>query len=187
MLPFLRYTGHGHEADRHSVGLILLVFLFLISPFGLQGQKKEIDATELEVLRKIIQNDTVPTVYFKTTVSEMNQPLSRHLFYLSDFDLCSTLEQPDSAKLKKEERDYIVERFSTMEVTNINKVVKIPKNYTVKKLEGHNWFVISMPVVFREGEYAIYYSKGEYSGQFVLLKKIGGSWIEVCYSSVYSE
>ena len=117
----------------------------------------------------------------------MNQPLSRHLFYLSDFDLCSTLEHPDSAKLDKEERDYIVERFSTMEVTNINKVVKIPKNYTLKKLEGHNWFVISMPVVFREGEYAIYYSKGEYSGQFVLLKKIGGSWIQVCYSSVYSE
>ena len=82
---------------------ILIGLMLVISSFGLRAQKKEIDGTELEVLRHIIQNDTVPTVYFKTTVSEMNQPLSRHLFYLSDFDLCSTLEKPDSAKLKKEE------------------------------------------------------------------------------------
>ena len=161
--------------------------MLVLFPLSIHGQKKDIDERELDVLRNIIQNDTVPTVFYKTTISEMNQPLARHLFYLSDFDLCSTLEKADSAKLDKEERDYIVERFSTMEVTNINKVIKTPKNYTLKKLEGHNWFIISMPVVFREGEYAIYYSKGEYSGQFVLMKKIGGSWIEVCYSSVYSE
>ena len=187
MLRILSEICRRLGSARRSLSMILTGFIFFLLPLSIQGQKKEIDQRELEVLRNIIQNDTVPTVFFKTTISEMNQPLSRHLFYLSDFDLCSTLEHPDSAKLDKEERDYIVERFSTMEVTNINKVVKIPKNYTLKKLEGHNWFVISMPVVFREGEYAIYYSKGEYSGQFVLLKKIGGSWIQVCYSSVYSE
>lgn len=117
----------------------------------------------------------------------MSQPLARHLFYMTDFDLCSSLIDPDSTKLNKEELSYIVDRFETMEITNINKVIRTPKNYTLKKLEGHNWFVISMPVVFREGEYAIYYSKSEYSGQFVLMKKIGGSWIDVCYSSVYTE
>ncbi len=187
MLRFFREIRLGLAVYQRAFNLVLIGLMLVIYPSSLQGQKKEIDETEIEVLRKIIQNDTVPTVYFKTTISEMSQPLSRHLFYLSDFDLCSNLVKADSAKLDKEERDYIVERFSTMEITNINKVIKTPKNYTVKKLEGHNWFVISMPVVFREGEYAIYYSKGEYSGQFVLLKKIGGSWIEVCYSSVYSE
>ena len=150
LLSFLDIR-RGLSTDRFWLGLFLFGWMLVFSPLSMQGQKKEIDERELEVLRKIIQNDTVPTVYFKTTISEMNQPLSRHLFYLSDFDLCSTLEQPDSAKLDKEERDYIVERCSTMEVTNINKVVKTPKNYTVKKFEGHNWFIISMPVVFREG------------------------------------
>jgi hypothetical protein len=149
--------------------------------------KKTIDESEIKVLRHIIQNDTVPTVFFKTTVSELNQPLARHLFYLSDFDICSSLVNPDSVKINKEERDYIVERFSTMEVMNLNKIIRTPKNFTLKKLEGQNWFVISMPVVFREGEYAIYYSKSEFSGQFVLMRKMGGSWIEVCYSSVYVE
>lgn len=162
--------------------------LWLVSTESSYSQsKKTIDPAEIEVLRNIIMNDTVPTVYFKTTTTEMSQPLARHLFYMSDFDLCSSLVHPDSTKLNKEERAYIVDRFETMEVTNINKVIRIPKNYTVKKLEGHNWFVVSMPVVFREGEYAIYYSKSEYSGQFVLKKKIGGSWIDVCYSSVYVE
>ncbi len=153
----------------------------------MHAQAKDIDENEIQVLRNIVMTDTIPTIYFKTTVSEMNQPLSRHLFYLSDFDICSSLVHPDSAKLGDEERKYIVERFSTMEVTNINKVLREPKNFTLKKLEGHDWFVISMPVVFRDGEYAIYYSKGEYSGQFVLMRKIGGSWVDVCYSSVYSE
>jgi hypothetical protein len=155
---------------------------------GISSQsKKTIDPTEIEVLRHIIMNDTVPTVFFKTTITELSQPLSRHLFYIDDFDLCSSLVNADSVKLNKEERDHIVERFATMEATNINKVIRTPKNFTLKKLDGHDWFVVSMPVVFREGEYAIYYSKSEYSGQFVLMKKIGGSWIQVCYSSVYVE
>jgi len=173
----------------HQLATTLLLSLFFLAPIEpLRSQsKKTIDESEIQVLRNIIMNDTIPTVFFKTTISELNQPLARHLFYLSDFDLCSTLVNPDSVKLDKEERDYIVERFSTMEVMNINKLIKNPKNYSVKKLEGHNWFVISMPVVFREGEYAIYYSKSEFSGQFVLMKKIGGSWIDVCYSSVYVE
>jgi len=166
----------------------MIALIYLGPTESLRSQsKKTIDETEIKVLRHIIQNDTIPTVFFKTTVSELNQPLARHLFYLSDFDICSSLVNRDSARLDKEERDYIVERFTTMEVMNINKLINNPKNYTVKKLEGQNWFVISMPVVFREGEYAIYYSKSEFSGQFVLMKKIGGSWIEVCYSSVYVE
>lgn len=187
MLRFFREIRLGLAVYQRAFNLVLIGLMLVIYPSSLQGQKKEIDGTELEVLRKIIQNDTVPTVYFKTTISEMSQPLARHLFYMTDFDLCSSLIDPDSTKLNKEELSYIVDRFETMEVTNINKVIRTPKNYTLKKLEGHNWFVISMPVVFREGEYAIYYSKSEYSGQFVLMKKIGGSWIDVCYSSVYTE
>ena len=118
----------------------------------------------------------------------MNQPLARHLFYLSDFDLCSMLEKAGFREIGQRRKGlHRRTLFHHGSHQHQYKVVKIPKNYTLKKLEGHNWFIISMPVVFREGEYAIYYSKGEYSGQFVLMKKIGGSWIEVCYSSVYSE
>ena len=164
------------------IGLLALASLHLA-----HSQKKTIDETELEVLTKIVDSDSIPTVYYKTTITEMSQPLSRHLFYLKDFDICSTLVHPDSTKLDKEERDYIVERFATMETYNLNKLVKVPKNHTLKQLKGHNWFIISMPVVFRDGKYAIYYSKGEYSGQFVLMKKIGGGWKDVCYSAVWSE
>lgn len=166
---------------------LLLGTFFLTPSQSINAQTKDLDPTELEVLKKIVLTDTVPTVFFKTTISEMNQPLSRHLFYLSDFDICSSLVNADSVKLNKEEANYIVERFSAMEVTNINKVVRDPKNYTLKQLDGHNWFVISMPVVFRDGQFAIYYSKSEFSGQFVLMKKIGDAWVNVCFSSVYTE
>lgn len=166
---------------------ILLGALFLTPSQSINAQTKDLDPTELEVLKKIVLSDTIPTVFFKTTISEMNQPLSRHLFYLTDFDICSSLVDADSVKLNKDETNYIVERFSTMEVTNINKLVRDPKNYTLKQLDGHNWFVISMPVVFREGQFAIYYSKSEFSGQFVLMKKMGDAWVNVCFSSVYVE
>ena len=90
-------------------------------------------------------------------------------------------------RLDKEEINYIVERFTTMEIANINKLIRDPKNHTLKQLKGHNWFVISLPVVFRDGKYAIYYSKGAYSGQFILMKNIDGTWKDVCYSSVWNE
>ena len=93
----------------------------------------------------------------------------------------------DSTILNQEEINYLVERFSTMEIENINKLIRDPKNHTLKQLKGHDWTVISLPVVFRDGEYAIYYSKGAYSGQFILMKNIDGTWKDVCYSSIWSE
>lgn len=166
---------------------IVIGMSFLASYTSINFQTKSISESELGVLRDIVLVDSLPIVYFKTTISELNQPLSRHLFYLSDFDVCNALVNMDSMALNNEERNYIVERFSTMEITNINKLIKEPKNHTLKKLQGHDWLVISLPVVFRDGKYAIYYSRGEYSGQFILMKNIDGSWKDVCYSSVWNE
>lgn len=173
---------------KQSLFLIIFVGLLFLSSYKPGDiQSPSISETELQVLREIVLADSIPTVYYKTTVSDLNQPLSRHLFYLSDFDICSSLVNLDSVKLSEEERAYIVDRFATMEVGNINKLIKDPKNHTVKQLKGHNWFVISLPVVFRDGKYAIYYSKGAYSGQFVLMKNVDGSWKDVCYSAVWNE
>lgn len=167
--------------------LLILGLLFLFSHKSENRQSGSIDESELQVLSAIVLSDTIPTVFYKTILSELNQPLSRHLFYLSDFDICNSLVNLDSMKLDQEERDYIVERFNTMEVANINKLIRDPKNHTLKQLKGHNWFMISLPVVFRDGKYAIYYSKGAYTGQFVLMKNIEGSWKDVCYSAVWNE
>jgi hypothetical protein len=173
---------------KQSLFLIIFLGLLLLSSYKSgEFQSRSIDESELQVLREIVLADTIPTVYFKTTVSDLNQPLSRHLFYLSDFDICSSLVNLDSIKISEEERLYIVDRFTTMEVTNINKLIRDPKNYTLKQLKGQNWFVISLPVVFRDGKYAIYYSKGAYRGQFVLMKNIDDGWKDVCYSSVWNE
>ena len=167
--------------------LLFLGLIFLFSNKSENFQSKSIDESELQVLREIVLADTIPTVYYKTTVSDLNQPLSRSLFYLSEFDICNSLVNLDSMTLNKEERNYLVERFSTMDIANVNKLIRDPKNHTLKQLKGHDWFVVSLPVVFRDGKYAIYYSKGAYSGQFILMKNIDGTWKDVCYSSVWNE
>ena len=167
--------------------LLFLGLIFLFSNKPENFQSKSINESELQVLREIVLADTIPTVYYKTTVSDLNQPLSRSLFYLSEFDICNSLVNLDSMTLNKEERNYLVERFSTMDIANVNKLIRDPKNHTLKQLKGHDWFVVSLPVVFRDGKYAIYYSKGAYSGQFILMKNIDGTWKDVCYSSVWNE
>jgi len=170
-----------------TIAVIFLGLLILTSYKSDNPQSRTINESELQVLRDIIQADSIPTVYYKTIVSELNQPLSRHLFYFKGFDICSALVNMDSTILNQEEINYLVERFSTMEIENINKLIRDPKNHTLKQLKGHDWTVISLPVVFRDGEYAIYYSKGAYSGQFILMKNIDGTWKDVCYSSIWSE
>ena len=168
--------------------LLFLGLMILASSKSVNSQSKSIDASELEVLREIVLTDSIPTIYFKTTVSDLNQPLSRHLFYLNSFDICRrSLMNVNSIKLSEEERLFIVDRFTTMEVANINKLIRDPKNHTLKKLKGHNSFTISLPVVFRDGKYAIYYSKGTYSGQFILMKNIDGTWEDLCYHPVWQE
>ena len=167
--------------------LLFLGLIFLLSHKTEDIQSKSIDESELQVLREIVLADSIPNVYFKTTISDLNQPLSRHLFYISEFDICNSLGNMGSIKMKEEERLYILDRFSTMEVANINKLIRDPKNHTLKQAKGDNWFVISLPVVFRDGKYAIYYSKGVFSGQFVLMENIDGSWQDVCYSRVWQE
>ena len=166
----------------HILGLSLM-----LSYGSVSSQSKTIDPSELQVLKEIVVSDSIPNVYFKTVVADLNQPLSRQLFYLSDFDVCSDLVQLDAVALQSDERNFLVERFTAMESKNINKLIRDPKNHTLKQLKGHNWLQISLPVVFRDGTYAIYYSKGAYSGQFILMKHIDGLWKDVCYSSVWSE
>lgn len=176
-----------HSKAMKNLLTLLFGLIILFSSKPVNSQSKSIDATELQVLTEVVLSDSIPTIYYKTIVSDLNQPLSRQLFYLSDFDICSSLVNPDSVKLNKKDRNYIVERFTTMEIENINKLIRDPKNHSLKQLKGHNWFQISLPVVFREGKYAIYYSKGAYSGQFILMKNIDGTWKDVCYSAVWSE
>ena len=169
---------------------LLLLFLGLICLYANMSedfQSKSIDESELQVLREIVLTDTIPTVYYKTTVSDLNQPLSRNLIYLSEFDICNSLVDLDSMTLTNKERNYLAERFTTMNTVNINKLIREPKNHTLKQLNGHNWSVISLPVVFRDGKYAIYYSKGAYSGQFILMENIEGTWKDVCCSSIWNQ
>ena len=170
-----------------KLALLLIGLMILASSESANCQSKDIDESELQVLREIVLADSIPNVYFKTTISDLNQPLSRHLFYLYDFDICRSLMNVESIKLSEEERLYIVDRFTTMEVANINKLIRDPKNHTLKQLKEHNRSVISLPVVFRDGKYAIYYSKRAYSGQFVLMQHMDGSWKDVCYSVVWQE
>lgn len=168
--------------------LLFLGLMMLASSKSVNSQSKSIDVSELEVLKAIVLVDSIPTVYFKTTVSDLNQPLARHLFYLYNFDICiRSLMNVNSIKLSEEERLYIVDRFTTMEVANINKLIRDPKNHTLKQVKGQNSVVISIPVVFRDGKYAIYYSKKPYSGQFVLMQNIDGNWMDICYYPVWQE
>ena len=165
-----------HSKAMKNLLTLLFGLIILFSSKPVNSQSKSIDATELQVLTEVVLSDSIPAIYYKTIVSDLNQPLSRQLFYLTDFDLCNSLVQSDSMAMTKEERNYLVDRFTAMQPENINKLIRDPKNHTLKQLKGHNWFQISLPVVFRDGQYAIYYSKGAYSGQFILMKQIDGSW-----------
>ena len=187
-MPDCFQNSSFQASKRGSIYLSVLIgILFLFSSYSVYAQAKDMDPTELEVLKEIITQDTIPTIYFKTGVTDLNQPLSRHLFYLNDFDLCSGIANLDSVKLKLEERNYLVERFANMESENINKLVREPKNYTLKKLEGSKWYVVSLPVVFRDGKYAIYYARGPFGGQFLLMENVEGIWMNVCSSTIWMQ
>lgn len=55
--------------------LLFLGLIFLLSHKSEDNQSKSINESELQVLREIVLADSIPRVYFKTTISDLNQPL----------------------------------------------------------------------------------------------------------------
>lgn len=136
------------------------------------------------ILENIINQNQV---YYKTIIKDLGKPIDYYIEpHLLEFHLCGSELNNDLITITNNEIDSLKIEFSNQKVTIINKLdLNIKTNLTKK--QKLNTSFISMPVLFRNNNLAIYYSYSRNGGGFNLLKKINGEWKNICANSVWIE
>ncbi len=170
----------------HILKLSFVCLLFFGSLNGQQLPNSE--SEELKVLESILSNSNNSTTYYKTIIEDQKTPLTTYIeAYLLKFYLCTNDIDSASVIISDEEVNLLRQKFSKQKVKRIDKLLPKYKNRTTKKHERYKTGSISMPVTFRDGTMALYFSLSTYSGEFNLLRKKNDTWEKVCSNAVWIE
>ena len=124
-------------------------------------------------------------VYYKTFSSEDIHNLNIDLQDLNFWNPCKyKLEEKDS-RLKQEEVDYLNKQWKGLKSVKLKS--DLPKLKRKRKPDDTRLTTITLPITFRNGNYAVYYSEQRYGGQINLLKKEDEKWIIYCSYMVWIE
>lgn len=172
------------EQNVHSKCYTLLISLMCLSCIiktnTVRGQYPE----EYKILNFITKNSKNKVFYKTISTTLFNERLNNYVETIN-FVLCTKNIEPDKAKLTAAEIHLLKNKFRELIVEKINKkFIKNPKVLTKNKKKS---FYISLPIIFRNGKCAIYYSESSGGGQFNLLIKKNDKWEGYCSSMVWIE
>ncbi|WP_111710228.1 hypothetical protein [Lutibacter citreus] len=153
---------------------------------------KNISKNELEsydVLNSITQKQksgkiyylTINNMYDKTDLSKYINPK------FLDFPLCINNSINPANIFEESDFEYIKKQFNELQIIKIRKPL-IKHKSAITKIKGKNeTSFMTFPIVFKNGNYAIYYSESRYGGEFSLLKKEGEKWEKICSTLLWIE
>ncbi|SFS32816.1 hypothetical protein SAMN04487906_0009 [Zhouia amylolytica] len=129
--------------------------------------------------------DCIPKeVLWVIKTTRLQQGLDEYVSTIN-FKLCIDNIKSSESELTSDEIKFLKNQFKSLKVEEINKKRIInSENITNIRKQG---YYISMPVIFRENNCAIYYSENGTSGQFNLLIKRNNKWECYCPSRVWME
>jgi hypothetical protein len=171
---------------RKGKNVIKVAVLILI--FGCSSNHKisQLDKENINVLYSILNNSN--DVYYKTIIEDLGKSLDFQIEpYLLEFSLCDKNINLGTTKISNKEIIFLKKEFKTQSIIRIDKIDPSFKNKTTKRIERFKTVRISMPIVFRNGSMAIYYSNSTYGGGFSLLQKEDNRWKAICSNSVWIE
>ena len=167
--------------------VIKVVALILIFSCSSNHKIFQLDKENINALHSILSNSN-ETIYYKTIIEDLRKSLDSQIEpYLLEFSLCDKNINQGATKISNKEIIFLKKEFKAQSIIRIDKINPNFKNKTTKKIERFKTARISMPIVFRNGSMAIYYSNSTYGGGFNLLQKKDNRWKAICSNSVWIE
>jgi len=166
--------------------LILLNFLILISTFSscssIGGLTQNKD--QLEIL-KSIADDAKYGINKKTISQNYIDKLNLDLKDLNFWNPCKYQLDESNALLTEKEIKYLNEQFKNLKTKSLK--LNSPNIKSDINTEDSRITSVTTPILFRNKNFAIYYSEQRYGGQMNLLKKENSKWIKYCSYLVWIE
>ena len=159
------------------IGILLLTSISCASQSGLTESKAN-------VIESII-TDSKYGVYNRTFSNEDLNQLDIKLEDLNFWNPCKYKLERENGLLSDKEISFINKQFKNLESVSIES--NSPNLKFQKDSENTRLSFISLPILFRNDNYAVYYSMQRYGGQINLLKKENNKWTKYCSYLVWIE
>ncbi len=159
---------------------IVILIIINFCWFNSYSQKND----ELKVVETILNNANY--IFLDHTFSYND--LEKYDINLEDLNYwnpCKYKFEKDQALLTEKEYKFLNDQFQ-----NLNKVkLDIESSKLTDKVDLNNsrQSSITYPILFRNNEYAVYYSEQRYGGQITLMKKENDKWILYCSYIIWIE
>jgi hypothetical protein len=174
---------------RFRILSILLIQLFLNNSCSTTTNISKNELEKYDILNSIIENQKNPNIYYRTINTKYDKSnLSKYINQqFLDFPLCVNKSIESSKIFDKADFDYLKNKFKELKIIKIKKSL-IKDKLAVTKIKGENERTfITFPIIFKNGNYAIYYSETKYGGEFSLLKKENEKWEKICSNLLWIE
>jgi len=161
---------------------IVILIPTLLSCYSINNSSQNND--QLEVLKSIV-DDSKYGINKKTISQEYIDKLDLDLEDLNFWNPCKYQLEENNALLTEKEIKYLNAKFSKLETKNL----EFNSSNIKSKINTENSRITSIttPILFRNKNFAVYYSEQRYGGQINLLKKEKNKWIKYCSYLVWVE
>jgi len=141
------------------------------------------------VLNSITQKQKSGKIYYLTINSKYDKTdLSKYINQnFLDFPLCINNSIKPSNIFEKSDFEYIKNQFNELKIIEIRKSLLKNKSAITKIKGKEETSFMTFPIIFKNGNYAIYYSESRYGGEFNLLKKEDEKWEKICSNLLWIE
>ncbi len=159
--------------------------LFLFIGCGVKMNTVQAQNTEEHAIIDYILENIKGKIFHKTISTTFFDEDLENFVGTINFSLCTENIDSIETELTISEMEFLEMGLRELKTKKVNgNLAKFPKKITNKKKDA---YFISMPIVFRNGKHAIYYSETNGGGQFNLLVKKGSRWEGSCSSMVWIE
>ena len=163
--------------NRKSRTLILLLSIYWLNGFSQGKDNLEVISFISENHNFLVRNKTISNAYLKRYEINFEE--------LNFWNPCKQKFEADKAFLNKEEWEALNSEFQKLKKQRLpNKILKVSNK---KNSTSHRITSITLPILFRDNTYAVYYFEQRYGGEINLLKKEKGEWKRYCSYIVWIE
>lgn len=169
----------------HLIGRKSSLFILSISLIWFNGFSQNQEVSEVIAFISRMAENQGCFLHKKTISHTYLREYQINFEDLNFWNPCKHKLETNNAFLNKEEWETLNSKFYKLKKQRLPNIR--PKDLNKTDSTKDETTYITLPILFRDNSYAVYYSEQGYGGQINLLKKEHGQWKEYCAYMVWIE